>query len=447
MTGARGSYAGPPTIIRAAHLTKLRGAILEAPLSGVCIGEVCLIREALGRGRVVGRAQVVGFSGHAAVLALLASAHGLSRDVVVEPTGKPLTISLSTQLLGCVVDASGTVCAELGPCADTPTRTRPVAIHPGESVEIREIDTPRVLSRRPVKDRFVTGIRVIDGVLGVGVGQRVVILAPAGVGKTSLLQALATHASADVMVIALIGERGREVSETIERVGESIASRRCVIVQASSDTPAVERLAAATSAMTIAEYFRDQGCHVVLVLDSLTRYARALREVALAAGELPARHGYPASVFERLPRLLERAGNAGGGAITAFFSVLVEHDDELDPIAHEVVSILDGHFVLSSTLASEGHFPAIDIARSVSRVASRIGSPEDNQRAASVRYSLARAAQLALLVEMGEYRPGMVERDDRALACASRLKALFRQDSSQYSTLEATRSAIDDALA
>lgn len=447
-------------VVRAAHPVRLRSSVIEARLPDVRIGERCLIRESAGSPSIVGHAQVIGFSQDLATLALLGASHGLSRAVVVEPTGEPAYIHVGSWLLGSVVDCEGRVCNSLIEPDESATQSHApshgceagtglpcVDLRDGDSGERREVEgQARRVEKRPVDVRLETGVRVIDGVLAVGVGQRVAVLAPAGAGKTSLLQMIAAQASADVAIIALIGERGREVSETVEHLRSTTAARHSIVVKATSDAPAVERVAAAASAMTIAEYFRDQGRHVLLVVDSLTRYARALREVALAAGELPARHGYPASVFERLPQLLERPGNAGAGAITAFFSVLVESDDEVDPIAQEVMSIVDGHFVLSARLAGEGRFPAIDLARSISRVSARVGHEGDEARAMSVRGMLARAAELALLVEMGEYREGTNPDDDDALAGATTLRQLFMQRFGDSTPMMHTRKAIDDAL-
>lgn len=449
----------PCVLTRAAHLRWLRGPVIGAPLSDVRIGEMCIIRRETGSREVVGHAQVVGFSDDGAVLALLGSAQGLSRTALIEPTGAPLCIRVSSALLGSVIDSSGAARGSLMSDDHCVARSEDERVREGQvddvevpsieadDGEIRVVESARTVDKRPVVEPFETGVRVIDGVLGAGVGQRVVVLAGAGVGKTSLLQMIASSPQADVVVIGLVGERGREVSETIERVRESPRADRTVLLRATSDAPAVERVAAATSAMTVAEYFRDRGLHVLLILDSLTRYARALREIALSAGELPARHGYPASVFERLPRLLERAGCAGDGAITAFFSVLADDDDALDPIAHEVMSIVDGHLVLSRQLAGEGRYPAVDIGRSVSRVAARVNTRDDLDRATRVRRVLARAAELAVLVDMGEYRPGVVPEDDWMLGAAGRLREVLSQSPGEPSTREETRRMIDDALA
>jgi type III secretion protein N (ATPase) len=417
----------------------MHGAVLEAPLPDVHIGELCLIRAGFDDRTVLGRAQVIGLGREAAILALLGASTGLSLSVVLEPTGERLTVDVSGQMLGKVVDAAGRVQEEL---IGTDVSHRWLS-------ERREVEAgaPEYAQRRAVNARFETGLRVIDGVLGCGVGQRVAVLAPAGAGKTTLLRMLAAHATADVVVIALVGERGREAAELIEALRGTAAASRVVLVCATSDAPAVERSHAAVTAMTIAEFFRDQGLHVLLIVDSLTRYARALRDVALAAGELPARRGYPPSVFEYLPRLLERAGNAGNGAITAFCSVLLESEDEADPVGEEVMSILDGHFMLSRKLAGKGQFPAIDIARSVSRTSERVGTPADRERAVGVRRVLAEADELALLVELGEYKPGIELRHDAVLACAHRLNEVFRQVDWAASSLKETRRLIDEALA
>jgi type III secretion system ATPase len=457
----------PGAIQRGARLRRLRGPVIDAPLHDACIDEVCLIRREAGSSEIVGRAQVVGLSDDGAVLALLGAAHGLSRAAVIEPTGSALSIQVSDALLGTVIDADGVLHGRLATVCtpgDDGTRADTVGCTAAGDTDVdrdtdaltkpRKLDgATRVLEavhpveKCPVIDPFVTGVRVIDGVLGAGIGQRVVVLAGAGVGKTSLLQMIGSAPGADVVVMCLVGERGREVSETIERIREGPRAAQTVLVRATSDAPAVERVAAAACAMTVAEHFRDCGLHVLLVLDSLTRYARALREIALSAGELPARHGYPASVFERLPRLLERAGRTRQGAITAFFSVLADDDDTLDPIAHEVMSIVDGHIVLSRQLAGDGFYPAIDVARSVSRVASRVGTREDLERANRVRRVFGRAAELAMLVDMGEYRAGAVPDDDYALEAAGRLRMALSQAPREASTMAETKRAIDAALA
>jgi FliI/YscN family ATPase len=429
----------PSAVRRAAHPVRMHGAVLEAPLPDVRIGELCLIRASLDNRTVLGRAQVIGFGREGTILALLGASVGLSLSVVLEPTGERLTIEVSGHLLGKVVDATGAVQCEL---IDTGEPGR----WPAERREV-ERAAPGHARRRSVSMRFETGMRVIDGVLCCGIGQRVAVLAPAGAGKTTLLRLLARQASADVVVIALVGERGREVAELIETLRGTQEARRVVLVCATSDAPAVERTHAAATAMTIAEFFRDQGLHVLLIVDSLTRYARALRDVALAAGELPARRGYPPSVFEYLPRLLERAGNTERGAITAFCSVLLESEDEADPVGEEVMSILDGHFMLSRKLAGKGQFPAIDIARSVSRASERVGTPADRERARTVRSVLAQADELALLVELGEYKPGVDLHHDAVLVCAHRLNEVFRQMDEGAASLNETRRRIDAALA
>jgi type III secretion system ATPase len=431
--------AWPPAVRRGAHPVRMHGAVLEAPLPDVFIGELCLIRAGFDDRTVLGRAQVIGLGREAAILALLGASTGLSLSVVLEPTGERLTIDVSGHVLGKVIDAAGRVQDEL---IDTDSSRR----WPSERREV-EAGALGYAQRRGVSARFETGLRVIDGVLGCGVGQRVAVLAPAGAGKTTLLRMLALQATADVVVIALVGERGREAAELIESLRGTPQARRVVLVCATSDAPAVERSHAAATAMTIAEFFRDQGLHVLLIVDSLTRYARALRDVALAAGELPARRGYPPSVFEHLPRLLERAGNARNGAITAFCSVLLESEDEADPIGEEVMSILDGHFMLSRKLAGKGQFPAIDIARSVSRVSERVGTPADRERAIEVRRVLAEADELALLVELGEYKAGVDPHHDALLAGACRLNEVFRQMDDVASALNETRGRIDEALA
>jgi len=272
-----------------------------------------------------------------------------------------------------------------------------------------------------------TGIRCIDGLLTCGVGQRVAILAPAGVGKSSLLGNLALSAQANTTVIALVGERGREVAEFVEVLRKSKRLENSVVVAATSDSPAMERVKAAHVAMAIAEHLRDTGEHVLLLVDSLTRLARAHRDIGLAMGQPPTRRGLPPSVFAMLPRLLERAGSNDRGAISAFFTVLVEGEQLDDPIAEEVKSITDGHFTLSPELAAAGHFPAIDVLASTSRLLNQVASTGHASLAQEARSVLAKLKDIELLVKMGEYRPGSDTVADRALDVQSGLNDFLRQ--------------------
>lgn len=400
----------------AAHPLRLSGPLVEAALSNVVIGEICEVRRHWRLPEVAARAQVIGFKPDAVVLSLLGDAKGLSRESMIVPTGSTLQLTCSDALLGSVVDPQGTIVERLAPSTALAQRDCPV-----------DADPPSYQQRRPVVDSLRTGIRVIDGLLTCGVGQRIGIFAAAGSGKTTLINMLIAHTDADVFVIGLIGERGREVTEFVEHLRQSEKRSRCVVVYATSDFSSVDRCNSALQATAIAEYFREQGWRVVLLLDSLTRYARARRDLALAAGEAPARRGYPASVFDALPRLLERPGMTASGSITAWYTVLLESDDEPDPIAEEIRSILDGHVYLSRTLAAKGHYPAIDVLRSVSRVATQVTTPQVQQLAASTRETLTRLEQLQIFLDMGEYTQGVDAANDRALQRRDALDQWLRQ--------------------
>ncbi|MGN8273848.1 type III secretion system ATPase SctN [Pseudomonas sp. SMV71] len=400
----------------AAHPLRLSGPLIEAALEAVVVGEVCEVRRHWRSPQVTARAQVIGFKPGSVVLSLLGDAKGLSRESMIVPTGATLQLTCSDALLGSVVDPQGRVVERLAPSTAVAQRDCPV-----------DADPPSYQQRRPVAEALPTGIRVIDGLLTCGIGQRIGIFAAAGSGKTTLIDMLIEHTDAEVFVIGLIGERGREVTEFIAHLRQSPKRARCVVVYATADFSSVDRCNAALKATTIAEYFRDQGRRVVLLLDSLTRYARARRDLALAAGEAPARRGYPASVFDALPRLLERPGVTASGSITAWYTVLLESDDEPDPIAEEIRSILDGHIYLSRALAAKGHYPAIDVLRSVSRVAMQVTTPQVQQLAASTRALLARLEQLQVFLDMGEYSPGVDAANDQAMQRREALEQWLRQ--------------------
>lgn len=383
---------------RHAHPRRIYGPIIEAPLPQVAIGELCLIRPAPDRTDVVGRAQVIGFGRDVTILSSLGSTTGLSREVALVATGERFTVGMSRSVLGTVIDSAG-VCSEI---------LRDGEVEEGLPVRQMAIDAPPpdYSQRLPISDCLPTGIRVIDSLLTCGIGQRLGIFAAAGCGKTSLMNMLIDHSDADVYVVALVGERGREVAEFVHRLRGSAKRHNTVVVHATSDLSSVDRCNAALLATTIAEYFRDAGFNVMLLLDSMTRYARALRDVALAAGEMPARRGYPASVFESLPRLLERPGRTASGSITAFYTVLLENEEEPDPIGDEIRSILDGHLYLSKKLAARGHFPAIDVLRSASRLFDEIVDDRHRAGARQLRQDLSRLEDMQIYLDLGEYRRG-----------------------------------------
>lgn len=417
----------PRFLRQLAHPQRVSGPIIEAALPGVAIGELCEIRQSWRDQNVVARAQVVSLQREHVVLSLIGSARGLTLEAVLQPTGHTLSAWVGESLLGAVLDPTGVVIERFSPEFGSMGELRGVEASP-----------PSYLLRVGVSEPLITGIRAIDGLLTCGVGQRVGIFASAGCGKTILMHMLIEQTEADVFVIGLIGERGREVTEFAETLRNSPKRERCVLVFATSDFSSVDRCNAAQLATTVAEYFRDQGKRVVLFIDSMTRYARALRDVALAAGESPARRGYPASVFDNLPRLLERPGAISGGSITAFYTILLEGDDEPDPMADEIRSILDGHIYLSRKLAGQGHYPAIDVLKSASRVAGQVTNAEHQQQVASLRTLMGRLEELQMFVDLGEYRPGENADNDHIMHMRTPLKQWLCQSLHEHSPIDST---------
>lgn len=387
--------------------------LLRAHLPGVALGELCQMTSPDML------AEVVGIEQQTALLSPFASSAGLRCGQWVAPLGHAHRIRVGADLLGRVLDGLG----------------MPMDGGPQLTGHWRELDypPPDPLTRQPVQQVLTTGIRAIDGVLTCGEGQRIGIFAAAGVGKSSLLSMLCAGCSADITVLALIGERGREVREFLEQVLTPDIRRRTVVVVATSDRPALERQKGIYTATTVAEYFRERGLKVLLMADSLTRYARAAREIGLAAGELPVMGSFPASVFAALPRLLERAGHSERGSITAFYTVLVEGDDMNEPVADEVRSLLDGHIVLSRQLAGAGHYPAIDIAASVSRIMPQIASVGHQALAQKLRHMQACYQEIELLVRVGEYQEGQDLQADEALQRYPAICAFLQQESSLLS--------------
>ncbi len=412
-----------PTHSERGRVVQAFGTTLRTSGLRARIGQQCLVHS---HGAEPLRAEVVGLSQGDAILMPLSGLQGVSVDATVEIVADTPQALFGRALLGRVLDGN---CAPLdGKPLPAGLPTRPL-----------EAAAPNPMTRLPVSEVFETGVRAIDAGLTVGVGQRVGVFAMAGGGKSTLLGMLARNAACDVSVIALIGERGREVVEFLTDSLGPQGMARSVVVVATSDRPAMERLRAAQVATAMAEGFRSEGARVMLLMDSATRYARALREIGLSVGEPPVRRGFPPSVFAELPRLFERAGNDDKGSITAFYTVLAEDEDGSDPVAEEVRSILDGHIVLSRELGQAGHYPAIDLLGSASRVFTRLVSPDHQAKALRLRALMAKHKEVQFLLQVGEYKPGGDALADDAIARWPRIEALLRQPPE-------SRSAFDDTL-
>jgi flagellum-specific ATP synthase len=402
------------------RVVRASGLVIEASLPHASVGDLCTLKLRGGRNM---KAQVVGVSGKGALLMPFGNLTGVHAGSAVEAGGAGDELMLGPQLLGRVLNA------ELEPLdgRPLPAGLQPHALH---------ASAPLALERRRVQKPLGLGIRVLDTMLTCGEGQRVGIMAGPGVGKSVLLGMLARTAQSDVNVLALIGERGREVRDFLERDLQAEGLARSVVIVATSDESPMLRVRAAQVATAVAEHFRGMGKKVLLMLDSLTRVAMAQREIGLAVHEPPTSKGYPPSVFSLLPRLLERAGNDGGqGSITGFYTVLAEGDDLSDPVVDSARSLLDGHVVLSRTLANRGHFPAVDVLQSVSRVMTDVVSPQHQEVARAAREVLATHAEHADLVELGAYHKGQNPKLDHALAVLPALNTLFRQAAEERTPL------------
>jgi ATP synthase in type III secretion protein N len=416
----RSKLARVATLRASGRVTSVTGLSLRFSMPGVRVGDVVHVKR---RGDPLA-CEVVGFEASEAIAMPLGALVGVGPDDDVESTGGPFVVCASEQLMGRVMDGLGRP-FDGGPMIE------------GDLVPV-DRDPPAALERRPVVRPLATGVRVLDGLFTLGEGQRMGLFAGSGVGKSTLLGAIARGAEADVVVVALVGERGREVGEFLDRSLGAEGRKKSVVVVATSDVAALERLRAAQVATAYAEYFRDRGARVLLLVDSVTRFARAQREVGLAAGEPPVRRGYPPSVFAVLPRLLERSGQSARGSITAVYTVLVEGGDMDEPIADEVRGILDGHVVLDRVVAARGRYPAVDVTVSLSRVMDSIVGPEHAAAARRLRALVATYEAKRDLVTLGAYAKGSDKELDQAIARMPRIEAFLEQDASERSAFDAT---------
>ena len=415
------------------RVVQVVGTIIKASVPGVKVGEVCILRDPWEN--VEMQAEVIGFNKETVLLTALGQMTGLSVETEVIPTRRVHMVSVGESLLGRVLDGLGRPIdsEEKGPLL-------PEGYYPVYA------DPPNPLERRIISKPISLGVKALDAMLTCGEGQRMGIFAAAGGGKSTLLAQIVRNTEADVTVLALIGERGREVREFIEKDLGPEGLAKSVVVCSTSDRSAMERLKAAYVATSIAEYFRDKGKKVLLLMDSVTRFGRAQREIGLAAGEPPTRRGFPPSVFSELPKLMERAGNSSKGSITALYTVLVEGDDMTEPIADETRSILDGHIILSRKLAQKNHYPAIDILQSVSRCQNAIIDDDHRRDAAKLRTLLAKYGEVELLLKIGEYRKGADRETDEAIDKNEAVNAFLRQNLVERPTYTETLSMLRKAV-
>jgi type III secretion protein N (ATPase) len=405
------------------RLRGVLGSLFSIDLPDARVGELVEFQRSRGLGPLLG--EIVGFDANGVKVLPLGAAEGLGPDDVVQAVRKPLEVRVGSNLLGRVLDGLG----------------NPIDGGPALEGELRAVDRlgPLPFDRRRIEQILPLGVRAIDAFMTVGEGQRMGLFAAAGVGKSTLLGQIAQGTTADAVVLCLIGERGRELQDFLQDHLGEVGRARSVVVCATSDAPAMVRMKCVSVATTIAEGFRDEGQRVLLLVDSLTRFARAAREVGLAAGETPVRRGFPASVFARLPVLIERAGTAQRGSITAFYTVLVEGDDLDEPITDELRGLLDGHVVLSRKLAARGRFPAIDVPQSLSRLMTRLVTPEHRVAAAKAREQLALYEEQRDILMLGAYRQGANPRIDAAIAAQPSLEAFLVQAEHERAEFEDTK--------
>lgn len=402
-------------------IKRVVGIMLESQGPSTSIGDVCYIYTGSKGEKKRILAEVIGFKEDHVILMPYSNIQEISPGSLVESLGKPLEVKAGQALIGQVVNAIGQPMDGSHP---------PKGLVPVKT----EQEPPNPLKRPTIQEVIPVGVRAIDSMLSVGKGQRIGIFAGSGVGKSTLLGMMAKETKADVNVIGLIGERGREINEFIVRdLGEE-GLKRSVVVAATSDQPALMRIKGAMTATAIAEYFRDQGLNVLLMMDSVTRVAMAQREIGLAVGEPPTTKGYTPSVFALLPRLLERTGTSEKGSITAFYTVLVDGDDMNEPIADTVRGILDGHFVLDRSLANKGHYPAIDILKSISRLMNQLVDPKHLKAAEKLRETYSKYLQSEDLIQIGAYKKGASREIDEAIRLYPKIQAFLKQSTDEPSS-------------
>jgi type III secretion protein N (ATPase) len=424
------------------RVVQVLGTLIEGNISGAKLGDLCelIIPEKPDEPML---AEVVGFTKDSALLSALSALDGVASGTIIRPLRKAHNIEIGPHLFGVVLDGFG-----------RPLFKAPAAIgmqlsdednwEPFTTFVIKEaLDA----TKKPrVTEPLHTGVRVVDTLLTLGFGQRVGVFAGAGCGKTTLLAAIARGADVDVIVFGLIGERGRELREFLEHELDEDLVRKSILICATSDKTSMERSRAAFTATAIAEGFRDKGKKVLLLIDSLTRFARAQREIGLAAGEPPAKGGFPPSVYTMLPRLIERAGNSEQGSMTALYTVLVEGDNIIDPIGEEARSLLDGHIILARKLAEQGHFPAVDVLASISRTMPNVIDEDHRTVASRLRALMARYKELELLIRLGEFKEGNDDLSDKAVALNGQIIEFLRQDTRYPASYEESYMQLNDIV-